>query len=107
MAKRKGPTVSLLRYIDTRFKASDRATESARTTMEKRLEGMNEFRDQLKDQAARFVTREELNPMQEDLRVLRESKATLEGKASYTSMMVALALSAGALIVGLLNFWKA
>ena len=29
--------------------------------MEKRLDGMNEFRDQLRDQAARFIGRDELN----------------------------------------------
>jgi len=34
-----------------------------RVAMEKRLDGMNEFRDQLRDQAARFIGRDELNAL--------------------------------------------
>lgn len=63
--------VCLETYINERFKAcqetreklfkgSDRALDLARDSMEKRLEGMNEFRDTLRDQASRFITRNEL-----------------------------------------------
>jgi len=58
-------------YIDMRFKfmeaiinekmdAQEKAVNRAKEGMEKRLDGMNEFRDALKDQASRFVTRTEL-----------------------------------------------
>lgn len=40
--------------------AAKEATVKAETATEKRLEGVNEFRGQLKDQAANFVTRSEL-----------------------------------------------
>ena len=73
--------VSLKDYFDDKFLASDKAlilafeslkirlesidkaTEVARVSMEKRLDGMNEFRDALKDQAGKFVTRAELLAM--------------------------------------------
>jgi len=51
--------VTLKDYIDTRLSAMDRATEQAYRTMESRLEGMNEFRNTLRDQAGQFVTRTE------------------------------------------------
>jgi len=62
--------VGLKEYVDMRFpnpkKLKINALHSieivrreAQTAMEKRLEGMNEFRDQLRDQATRFITREE------------------------------------------------
>jgi hypothetical protein len=37
-----------------------RAIDKAHNNMEKRLDGMNEFRSQLKDQAGTFVTRKDL-----------------------------------------------
>jgi hypothetical protein len=77
--------------------------------MERRLEGMNEFRDQLRDQAARFVTREEAAIIHErfveDIRSLRESRAELQGKASMLSVVIAIGIgiaSAFLAILGLL-----
>ena len=66
----KHTVVGLKEYVDMRFSESDKAKDNAlhsieearkeaQTAMEKRLEGMNEFRDQLRDQASRFITREE------------------------------------------------
>lgn len=40
--------------------ASEKATIKAETATEKRFEGVNEFRSQLKDQAGTFITRGEL-----------------------------------------------
>ena len=48
------------KIIDIRYEAIQDATELARKAMEKRLDGMNEFRDTLKDQAGKFVTRSEV-----------------------------------------------
>jgi hypothetical protein len=47
--------------LDRRFDELRYQTEMTRVAMEKRLDGMNEFRDQLRDQAARFIGRDELN----------------------------------------------
>lgn len=64
--------VSLREYMDVRFTAleakidarnqmSQLAIDKAEATMNDRLSGMNEFRDQLKDQAGLFATKEEVN----------------------------------------------
>ncbi len=94
-------------YVDIRFQQAERSTDLARSEMERRLEGMNEFRDTLKDQAARFVTREELNAqlvrVDEAIRSLELSRAELKGKASQTSVMITLFLSAVGLAMGLIN----
>ena len=50
--------VSLKEYFDTRLNNIQNNTELARVGMEKRLESMNEFRAQLKDQTATFLTRD-------------------------------------------------
>lgn len=84
------PTVSLRDYFDSKITSLDKATSVASSNMERRLEGMNEFRAQLKDQAALFFTRAEhqayLEKVDADIRVLRESKATLEVKASQKAV---------------------
>ena len=54
------------RFVDSKdavqsaLAAADKATGKAEEAQEKRNEGMNEFRGQLKDQSAGFVTRTEL-----------------------------------------------
>jgi hypothetical protein len=65
----------------------------ARDAMEKRLESMNEFRQQLKDQTSSFITRPEHDSVLADIRILRESKAELQGKASQSSVNIALIIS--------------
>jgi len=71
------------------FESVEQATELARTQMEARLEGMNEFREQLKDQASKFVTREELESKVSLLNA--EIKSTSKGKVSWG---VAIAITA-------------
>ena len=83
---------------DVRLLRETRASAEVSSAMlEKRLESMNEFRTQLKDQAGTFFTRNEhevyMTSVDKDLRMLRESKATLEGKASQSSVNVALIIS--------------
>ena len=52
--------VSLKEYFESRIESLEKAVYVASSAMDRRLEGMNEFRDAMKDQAARIVTREEL-----------------------------------------------
>ena len=60
------------------------ATGLAKTEIDKRLEGMNEFRDALRDQTNQFVMKSELKVMidniEKDLQIFRENKTYLEGK---------------------------
>lgn len=56
-------SISLKEYIDRRFNENDKQTEQLRQSMDKRLDGMNEFRDALKDQASRFITQDKVETM--------------------------------------------
>lgn len=48
-------------YTEARIQGIEKAINVANISMTARLEGMNEFREQLKDQASKFVTREEVD----------------------------------------------
>ena len=99
--------VTLKEFFLAKLKDQERALDLARTQMEKRLEGMNEFRETLRDQAAKFVTREELrgavDKMDIQLDQLKRAKDIAEGKASTTSVYVGYILSAIAIIISLVK----
>ncbi|OFV80214.1 MAG: hypothetical protein A2Y78_04795 [Acidobacteria bacterium RBG_13_68_16] len=103
--------VSLREYFDQRFAESQRSIDKAEHLMEQRLAGMNEFRDTLRDQASRFVTREEMLAAIKALPcVIHESRvssldnwrARMEGVASQRSVMVTGALAVAGLIMSAL-----
>jgi 2-phospho-L-lactate transferase/gluconeogenesis factor (CofD/UPF0052 family) len=92
---------ALAKLMNEKFSHIDKTTEEAKRIMEKRLKGMNEFRGALKDQTSLMLSREEYGiqhqrlvdimelhnkKLEDDVRMLRESKATLEGKASQESV---------------------
>ena len=106
--------ISLKEFMLEKFSNLEKSTELARLSMEKRLEGMNEFRDTLRDQASKFITRAELNVMvskfdQEiarliaDIRILRESDAKKEGKASQLSTNIALLIAIIGILISIFN----
>jgi hypothetical protein len=90
-------TISLREYVDEKLKALEQARIMAFSELERRLENMNEFRAQLNDQAKTFVTKNEhqimfehvtkhLDLINTDIRLLREFRALMEGKASQESV---------------------
>lgn len=98
--------VSLKEYFESRISALEKATHVAAQQMDKRLEGMNEFRDALKDQATKFITKDEFNIQHQrvvdDIRTLRESRAKLEGRASQTSVFIAYGLVIVSIIISVI-----
>lgn len=96
-------------------KAEQRALEAAVISMDKRLDAMNEFRDQLRDQAATFVRRADLEGLEkqtdgkyEELRGLiateREERRGAEGGrqgASSSIGWIVTAIGAAATILGI------
>ena len=105
---------SLQKHIEAQLHSIDRATCLALQTMDKRLEGMNEFREALKDTTARLATREELamqatrnreivERLDADINELKQYRASMEGKASQTSVNAATALSVAGLILALIS----
>jgi hypothetical protein len=65
---------------DTRFQNIKEATEKALASNDKRLDGMNEFRDTLKDQATRFPSKDELEPR---LKSLEDCRMNMMSKVDY------------------------
>ena len=70
--------------------AAEKAVLLAREDMNRRLEGMNEFRTQLEKQASTFVDKNyydvEHRVLREELNRLREWKSVQDGKSSWTSL---------------------
>ena len=69
--------------VDAALAAAEKANDKADTATEKRFEGVNEFRDQLKDQAATFITRVEVDARDRGLNSkiddLKESRSRSAG----------------------------
>ena len=82
--------IDMEKLFETRITSLEKATIVAANLMEKRLESMNEFRQQLKDQSNTFITRNEHGIQHEkvvdDIRSLRESRSCFEGKASQADV---------------------
>ena len=74
----------------TKIEAAEKAVSLASNTLTARLDLMNEFRTQLKDQAAGLFSRVEhetyIKSVDKDIRELREARALLEGKASQNAV---------------------
>jgi hypothetical protein len=87
------PAISIKEYVDALFKASETRTEQARLTMEKRLDGMNEFRDALRDQAANSPSRIEMETkfeaIEKELKTLNTFMDTVGGKANQSDVTAA------------------
>ena len=103
---------------ETRLCSIEKAIKLAADQMDKRLEGMNEFRAQLTTYETKLVTRQEAVLVHEkleadlvnldektssDIRSLRESRAVLEGKASQQSVNTAMLISVSGLILSMLT----
>ena len=100
--------------MDARFKALERerdmvykeqkeALEKALTSIDRRLEQMNEFRSQLRDQQGQYLTRNEYDAKHETL-VQRigereETISKLQGRTIGSSSTVATFITVGAIAV--------
>ena len=93
--------VSLKEHFDERIQALDRAIDKAETQINERLKSMNEFREALRDQTGRLVTRTECGLLHEV--VNRELKA-LRDATTKNTILVSLIVSIGvAVAVSLIN----
>lgn len=97
--------VSLKEYLEQQIQSVRDDIRKSESQLNKRLEGMNEFRDTLKDQAARLITREEYwaahRSMEDKLRSLELEKANFEGRAATIAGLVSVAMS---VVVGVVIF---
>lgn len=96
--------MTLKEYVTLKFEALETATTLAREAMNKRLDGMNEFRETLKDQASKFITRPEHDVLIKDINELREFRIKLESKADQSQVNRALLISIIGIVLAILSF---
>ena len=92
-------------FFNERLRTFENQTKEAKEDMSQRLSGMNEFRSQLKDQAATFITRNEHQIIIDRLDRIEKTLATTEGKASQTMFFITLGLSILALSFAIIKLW--
>jgi hypothetical protein len=100
--------MTLREYIDLRFSnvekefktyqcSMDANLKNAYGSMEKRLEGMNEFRQTITDQANKYFTKAEheawKEKIEQELQTLRDFKLTIDTKASTSAVRTAYVVS--------------
>ena len=86
--------VAVVRYFEARIRAMEKAVAVAYAAMDKRLDGMNEFRATLKDQTSTMITRQELTAILSgicaDVEELKRFRYNAEGKASQKDVNIAM-----------------
>jgi hypothetical protein len=110
--------MTLREYIDLRFSnvekefktyqnSNDVNLKSAYSSMEKRLESMNEFRQTISDTAAKYFTKAEheawKEKIEQELQTLRDFKLTIDTKASSRSVTTGYILSGIALFMSFIG----
>ncbi len=94
-------------YFDVRLNSIQTAIDIAYRDMEKRLDGMNEFRATLKDQSFTFFPRSEHDifkvSVDANFRELFKAKDMAEGKASQSSVNIALVISIIGILLGVIG----
>jgi len=102
--------------VNGRFISQEKAVNVARDAAEKRLDGMNEFRQTLTDQNKTFVAaaefeayktmvRQDLARLSTDINSLNLSRAEIAGKASQGQVIFSLIVSILGLIISLAKFF--
>jgi len=98
-------SVTLKEYVESRFTSIEEAIKVALVAMDKRLDSMNEIRETMRDQASKFPTRAELeiqlSNIGKDVRELQNSRSYLAGRASQSSVNLALLISIIGIILGI------
>ena len=93
---------------DLKVNALKEATTLAKDAMEVRLEGMNNFRDDLRDQAKSLYSRQEHDLYAEKVNDQIQNHQSildqLKGKAEQSTVMIALLMSSIATILALIDF---
>ena len=100
--------VSLKEYVESKFEMSEKAVDLAFTSLDKRLESMNEFRSALKDQQIEFIRRPEHELIASDVKSLQLSRAEISGKANQNDVTVSTGIAITGVCLSILNliiFW--
>ena len=110
--------VTLKEHLESRIDSVEKSITIANVAMQERLKGMNEFRDTLREQASKFITRDEseakreaivshmdvkMDAMCEQLRMLEKYQSQMEGKASQSQLNLNLLLTVIALLLSIVG----
>lgn len=86
------------------FKAINNAISVAKTEMDRRLEGMNEFRSQLEKQATTFASQGEVNlrlyAMDEKVRQLEHSISQFAGASKWSDHLITAMIAVAVFLIG-------
>jgi subtilase family serine protease len=94
---------SLNEYINERFQSAQLAVDKATEVLKEKLEGLNEWRQQSKDQTATHPTRIEIKNIEKDIMDLRESRAELRGKANQKDVNISIVIAIVGFIIGIIS----
>ena len=101
--------ISLKDYFESRLSDINKATELANKNLEVRLDSLNEWRMQNKDERSLYMPRKEYQAYQKvlinDIEELKVAKARAEGKASMNAVYFGYALAIISLIISLLRWF--
>jgi chromosome segregation ATPase len=75
-----GIGVSWRDYVEERFKSLQRAVDKAEESLTLRLESMNEFRAQINNERRYYVSKAELESLEERLNKLENAQSKMEGR---------------------------
>lgn len=89
--------------VNAALTAANRATEKAEETQRRVNEGQNEFRQQLKDQAATFITRDVLDSVIARLGLVERYQSTATGDREGKGDSRAVLFSVGAIVIALIS----
>ena len=99
----------LEKYMKSKFDEIERAGILSQRNLDARLEGMNEFRESMKDQTASFMTRAEINLITErnrqNIQEIKELLAEARGKASQQSVIIAYLIAFVGIAIGIISLF--
>jgi hypothetical protein len=101
--------VTLRDLVEEKFRAIDKSHDLLRDSINARFEAGNQWREESKMRAMHYMTREEFQQMHErvleDIRYLREAKASVDGKASQLAFQVTFLVAFLGLLLATVEFF--
>ena len=89
--------------MELTFKLNQSAIDKAESSMNARLESMNEFRDTLRDQNKTFITKSEHEYLEKQIVDLQLSKAELAGKATQSSVNISYIIAISSILISVVS----